>query len=119
LLPGLVSRIHNEEFMKFLHPLTRAALCCAMCAGVSLVHAADKPPAPANPADPGAAAPATRYQAVMSYRPAPAATPSPAENWKELNRQVGAIDSMSLTMGDPKPAAASGHAAGHKHTEGK
>jgi hypothetical protein len=109
----------NEDFMKSLHPFMRAAVCLAMGAGVSLAHAAGKPVALANPADPGAMVPSTVYRPAISYRPAPGDRRSPALNWKALNQEVGSIDSMSLTTSDmASPAAAGAHAA-HQKQEAK
>lgn len=62
--------------------------------------------AQANPANPDAAVPATRYQDSSGYRSPAAPAASPDQNWKALNQTVGSINSMSLTMGgmDPEPA---------------
>lgn len=84
--------------------------------------------AQANPANPDAAVPATRYQPSASYRAPAAPATTPDQNWKALNQTVGSINSMSLTMGGmdgDTPAA--GHAqhqhgqaaqpAGHDHAQ--
>lgn len=72
--------------------------------------------AQANPANPDAAVPATRYQDSSGYRAPAASAASPDRNWKALNQTVGSINSMSLTMGsmDAEPAT-SGDA--HQHAQ--
>lgn len=95
-----------------------AAACLALC-GASAARAVDGPRAPADPANAHAAVPATRYQSSLPYRPLPTATASPDRNWAALNRTVGLLNSMSLTMGgagpEPQPDAASAAHAGHRH----
>jgi hypothetical protein len=46
----------------------------------------------------------------LPYSPAAASNRSPDQNWKALNDQVGAYDSMSLTMGDAPEAKPAGTA---------
>lgn len=58
----------------------------------------------ADPADPNAPVPPTRYVPMPAASVA-APTTSPAENWKALNRTVAAYDSMSLTMETAAPVA--------------
>lgn len=120
--------------MNTLHPLLRAAIWCALSGGASLAHATDQPGALPDAADPGQVVPATRYQSAMQYRAAAPAPESPEKQWKALNEQVGAQDSMALTAQDTDAPAATmhtehaGHAApatpadphaGHKMKEGK
>lgn len=75
----------------------RAAFGLACAAGVT-AYAAPQATVPL-PATAGEAVPATRYQPVLPYHPAPAAAASPDRNWKALNATVGAYNSMALTMG--------------------
>lgn len=94
--------------MTSLHSLAAAAVWLALGTAASFAHAAEKPGALPNPAGADAIVPATRYQSALAYSPAVADNTSPAQNWKALNQQVGANDSMALTMGgvpEPQPAA--------------
>jgi hypothetical protein len=90
--------------MTFDHPFFRAAAWLACCAA-SAAQAGNHEPVPAGPAAADAAVPATKYQPVLPYRPAPAPRTSPDQNWKELNRTVAGYNSMSLTMGGMEDAA--------------
>lgn len=93
--------------MTSTHPFARAAVWLALSAVASLAHAADQAAALTNPADADVVVPAFRYQSAMTYRLAPTDSSSPAQNWKALNQQVGAYDSMALSMGGaPQPHAA-------------
>lgn len=80
--------------------LCRAAACLAV-AMATQAHAAGPARPPADPADPNAATPATQYKAGVPYRPASQRGLTPDQNWKALNQTVGALNSMSLTMGRP------------------
>jgi hypothetical protein len=95
--------------MTYIHSLYRAAAFLVLGAATA-AQAADEPRLPANPADANASVPDTRYRASLPYRALPQATTSADQNWKGLNQTVGAINSMSLTMGsadtEPAPQAA-------------
>jgi hypothetical protein len=86
------------------HPLVHAAFWLA-CGAAIPAHAAEPRSAPAGPAAAGVAVPATRYQPVLPYRPAPLPAASPDRNWKALNRTVASYNSMSLTMDGMEEAA--------------
>lgn len=86
--------------MRFAHQCVQAAIGLALSTATLVGHAADKAPVPAVSADADAIVPATRYQSLLPYTPAAASNRSPDRDWKMLNRQVGASDSMSLTMGE-------------------
>lgn len=99
--------------------MTSFTQLCRVAAGLAVAmavqaHAAEPAPKAADPADPNAAVPATRYKSALPYRPAPARGLTADQNWKALNQTVGAINSMSLTMGgadeppQPEPAAQDG-----------
>src|SRR4051812_33926490 len=97
---GGAPAIPNEDVMKVTYPLVRAVAWLACSAAPALSVAQTQAP---NPADPQATVPATRYRSALPYHPG---SPSPAtaeRNWKELNRIVGAYDSMALTMGQAQP----------------
>jgi hypothetical protein len=83
--------------------LCRAAACLAVAMAVQ-ARAAEQERRPADPADPNAAVPASRYKPALPYRPAAPPARAPDQNWKALNQAVGAINSMSLTMGSDEPA---------------
>lgn len=94
--------------MTSFHQLCRVAACLAV-AMAAQANAAEQDRRPADPADPQAAVPASRYKPALPYRPAQQSGLTPDQNWKALNQAVGAINSMSLTMGgspDPAPAQA-------------
>jgi hypothetical protein len=104
---------------------------CRVAAGLALALAvqarAAEPARPvADPADPNAAVPATRYQFALPYRPAKQPARTADQEWKARNHAVGAINSMSLTMGsaaepatppasDAQPAGASAPEQHHHH----
>jgi hypothetical protein len=93
--------------MTFIHPFARASIWLALFASANLAYAADKIAALPNPADADAIIPATSYQSAMDFRPASTGSSSPAENWIRLNQQVGAPDSMALTVdGSAVPSGA-------------
>lgn len=58
----------------------------------------------ADPADPNATVPQTRYVSIPAARAAAPAT-TPAQNWKAANETVASYDSMSQTMEMAEPAA--------------
>jgi hypothetical protein len=98
--------------MTSFHHLCRVAACLAL-AMAAQAKAAGQERRPADPADPNAAIPATPYKQALPYRPARQPGLTPDQNWKALNQAVGAINSMSLTMGRahdpvPEPAAPTG-----------
>lgn len=64
----------------------------------------------ADPADPAAPVPPTRYL-PMPAPPSAAPAASPAANWKALNRAVAESDSMAPTSPatQPEPVAPSHH----------
>jgi hypothetical protein len=90
--------------MTSFHHLCRVAACLAVGMAVQ-AHAAGQERRSADPADPHAAIPATPYKPALPYRPAQQPGLAPDQNWKALNRAVGAINSMSLTMGRPHDPA--------------
>lgn len=84
--------------------LCRVAACLAV-AMAAQARATEQARPPADPANPNAATPATQYKAGVPYRPASRPGLTPDQNWKPLNHTVGAINSMSLTMGRPDAPA--------------
>jgi hypothetical protein len=98
--------VFREDFMKFPYQYMFALIGLALSTVWFAVQAADKLPAADRAADADAVVPATRYQSILSYASAKASNRSPDQNWKVLNEQVGAYDSMALTMGDPREAKA-------------
>lgn len=58
----------------------------------------------ADPADPNAAVPPTRYVSMPSVPVVAAPATTPAQNWKAANETVAGIDAMSLTMEMDAPA---------------
>jgi hypothetical protein len=85
--------------------LCRAAACLAVAMAVP-ARAAEPARQPVDPADANATVPATRYKTALPYRPPLQPARTADQNWKALNQAVGAINSMSLTMGGPDEAAA-------------
>jgi hypothetical protein len=86
--------------MSSLYRLAPAAAWLALGAVAPLAHALDNAGALPNPANAEASVPATIYQPALTFRPVTPNTSTPAQNWKALNQQVGAYDSMALTMGN-------------------
>jgi hypothetical protein len=80
--------------------LARAAACLLLTMAGAHAHAQQA--AQAAAADPQAAVLATRYQAALPARPAPAADGTPDHNWVASNQKAAATNSMALTM---KPMA--------------
>jgi hypothetical protein len=85
-----------------LPKLCRAAVCLAYGLA-TLAQAADRPQHVPDPSDPSAAVPPPALTAGVPYRSLPAQSASPDQNWRALNQTVGAINSMSLTMGRAAP----------------
>lgn len=97
--------------------LCRVAACLAAALFV-VAHAAEPARKAADPADPNATVPATRYRPALPYRTVPPQQgPAADQNWKALNQTVGAINSMSLTMGgaDQPAQAEPAQQDGHQH----
>jgi hypothetical protein len=86
-----------------------AGAACLLLAIAGIDAHAQLPPQAAA-ADPQAAVPATRYQSVLDYRPAPAPATTPDRNWVASNQTVAARNSMALTM---KPMAGQASQAAH------
>jgi hypothetical protein len=110
-LSPLVALFFSEKFMKY--SLRSAGVPIAFIALVATAFAAranasDHSHGRADPAAVTAPVPPTRYEPLFFFSADSGPTPSPAENWKALNRVVASYDSMSLTTEDaePKPAEA-------------
>ena len=100
----LAAAFFSEEFMTYPFRST-GALAVLWLGALAAIPALGQNKGFADPADPTAAVPPTRYVA-MPGAPAAAPASSPADNWKALNHAVASYDSMSLTMEMAAPAAA-------------
>lgn len=112
-----VSSTHfdNGDCMSSLPKLCRVAMCLALAVATQ-ARAAEPVSKAADPADPNAAVPATRYQPVLPYRAPRQPERTADQNWKALNQKVGATNSMSLTMGGAdEPADSTQAPPAHEH----
>ena len=101
------------------HSITHAHRLAALGLWVLAAAATAVGPAsaPLDPADDRVPVPATRYEPMPGTSPSPMPNSSPSDNWKTLNREVGLLDSMSLTIdikkSTPDPHAGHAEHAGH------
>lgn len=85
--------------MKQITHRATALAAFTLCAIAQAESAAAQAKPSPDPADPNAPVPQVQYVPLPHFQAATMLPGSPADNWKELNRIVGTLDSMSHRIG--------------------